>query len=151
MKVSIIVKEVNSDYRQEIADRFHGGEETADNMKYNWEDEYEIVGEIQQFKIYNNVPYTLNGWRREIPFEYEIPAMTIVESTSESGEITRFAFSRKLIRETKKLDRPNTDIRFFVFIRDKKPHVSPQPGVYILQSDWPQELPMPPKDEDEEE
>lgn len=148
MQVSIIVKEVNSEFRQDIADRHNAGKESVDNMHYNWEDEYAVKGDIKQFKIYNNVPFALEGLRGETAFKYEIPGMMVVECTAETGEVTRFAFSRKLVKETQKVERADQSIRFFVFIRDRKPHANPLPGVYILNTDWPNDLPLPPVEED---
>ncbi|MCU0434898.1 MAG: hypothetical protein MUC87_15690 [Bacteroidia bacterium] len=143
MKVTVIIKEVNARFRQDIADKYNDGKESADNMRYNWEDEYAVKTDVTSFKVRNNVPYQLRGWKGDEEFSIEIPGMMIVDCQHEDNSITQFAFSRKYVKDTKKADRPNGDIRFFVFVSDNKTAVSPQPGIYILQNEWPSELPVP--------
>ena len=46
MKVTISFKEVNSDFDVEYAERTHEGQESEDNIKYNWEDELEVAGDV---------------------------------------------------------------------------------------------------------
>jgi hypothetical protein len=151
MKVTVIVKEVNAKFRQDIADKFNDGKETVDNMRYNWEDEYAVTAAVTAFKVRNNAPYELRGWKGTEEFSMEIPGMMIVECTHEDDTITQFAFSRKYVKDTQKAERPNGDIRFFVFVSDSKTTVSPRPGVYILQNEWPQELPIPVAEDDDDE
>lgn len=151
MQVSIIVKEVNSGFRQDIADKFNDGKETVDNMHYNWEDEYAVRGAVESFKVRNNVSFQLQGFRGEEAFSIEIPGMMIIDCTGDDGVLTQFAFSRRLVKDTHRVDRPDGQVRFFVFIRDSKAHVSPQPGVYVLTSEWPEGLPLPETDEEDEE
>jgi hypothetical protein len=151
MKVTVIVKEVNARFRQDIADKYNDGKESADNMRYNWEDEFAVKAEVSAFKIRNNVPYELRGWRGTSEFCIEIPGMMIIDCHHADDTVTQFAFSRKYVKDTKKAERPNGDVRFFVFVSDAKPAVSPQPGVYILQNEWPGELPLPVAEDGDDE
>ncbi len=151
MKVTVIVKEVNAKFRQDIADKFNDGKETVDNMRYNWEDEYAVTADVTAFKVRNNAPYELRGWKGTEEFSMEIPGMMIVECTHADDTVTQFAFSRKYVKDTQKAERPNGDIRFFVFVSDSKTTVSPRPGIYILQNEWPQELPIPIAEDDDDD
>lgn len=154
MKVTITVKEVNPDFDQELADKENEGRESEHNIRYNWEDEFEVKDDVKDFGIRNNEIYTLEGMKGDEPFSYEIPSMTIIECVGTNGTITRFAASRKLIRDTKKNVDKKGDIHFFIFLKGGHAHVNPVTGVYISEKDFPKELPVPEEDEitsDEEE
>ena len=149
MKVTITVKEVNPDFDQELADRIYEGKESDNNILYNWEDQFEVTVPVREFKIENNTTYELRGYRGETPFVYAIPGMTVINCIHEDGTVTQFAASRKLIKDTKKNVNKAGDVHFFLFLRGKKEIINPVNGVYILEKDFPNELPVP--DEDEEE
>ncbi|CAN5401115.1 hypothetical protein BH09BAC5_BH09BAC5_04850 [soil metagenome] len=154
MKVTITVKEVNPDFDQEFADRENDGHESEENIRYNWEDEFEVKDDIKDFGIRNNENYLLEGIKEEKPFAFEIPAMTIIECVGENGVVTKFAASRKLIKDTKKNIEKNGDIHFFLFLKGNHGHVTPIPGIYVSAKDFPKELPVPDEEDittDEEE
>jgi hypothetical protein len=154
MKVTITVKEVNPDFDQELADKLNDGHETEDNIRYNWEDEFEVKDDIKDFGIRNNEVYVLEGLKDDKKFSYEIPGMTIVECAGENGVVTQFAASRKLIKDTKKNVAKNGDIHFFMFLKGKHDKVNPIAGIYISKKDFPKELPLPEEENitsDEEE
>ncbi|GAB4147524.1 MAG: hypothetical protein Fur0041_21510 [Bacteroidia bacterium] len=154
MKVSVTIKEINPGFDQEYANQHHDGEESEDNIKYNWEDELEVTSDVIEFKVLNNTTYTLQGFSNDEPFRYDIPSMTVLECSHADGSKTLFAASRKLISDTKKSVRKNGDIKFFLFLKGGKKHVNPIPGIYILKNDFPETLPEPEEDEitgDEEE
>lgn len=74
MIVTINVKLVNSKYSQAYADKDNEGEETEDNIKYLWEDEFEVQGNVTNFKVINNTSYLLNGlYPNDDEFSFEIP------------------------------------------------------------------------------
>ena len=154
MKVTITVKEVNPDFDQVLADKENDGHESEDNIRCNWEDEFEVKDEIKDFGIKNNETFILEGIKNGEKFEIEIPSMTIVECMGENGSVTQFAASRKLIKDTKKVIDKKGDIHFFIFIKGNHSHVNPRVGVYISEKDFPKSLPVPEEDEitsDEEE
>ncbi len=143
MKVTISFKEVNSEFDVEYAERSHDGQESEDNIKYNWEDELEVAGDVTDFMIRNNTTYTLAGEMDGDSFSYDIDGMTICDCTTADGTVSRFAVSRKLIKETKKATQKNGNVHFFFFLKDKHPHVNPMPGIYISKKDFPSALPRP--------
>ncbi len=154
MKVTITIKEVNPDFDQEFADRENEGHESEENVRYNWEDEFLVKDEVKEFNIRNNEIYVLEGLNGEEKFAYDIPGMTIVECFGENDMITRFAASRKLIKDTKKNIGKNGDIHFFMFLKGGHAHINPIQGVYISAKDFPKELPVPEEEDitsDEEE
>ena len=154
MKISITIKEVNPDFDQALADRENEGHETENNIRYNWEDEFEVKDEVKDFGIRNNEIYLLQGMKGNKEFSYEIPSMTIVECVGENGVVTQFAASRKLIKETKKNIDKKGNIHFYIFLKGGHEHVNPIPGIYISKKDFPKELPIPEEEDitsDEEE
>ncbi len=140
MQVTINVKMYNDQFDQEFANQHYNGEESEDNIKYLWEDEFMVKGKVKEFKVLNNAVYTLAGIMPDgTSFSYEIQAMTICECQLEDDTITRFAFSKKLIKSTFK-SQEQENIIFSVILRKEKETVNPMDGVYIQTGDFPKEL-----------
>ncbi len=150
MKVTINVKLVNSKFNQAYADKENEGEETEDNIKYLWEDEFEVQGDVAQFKVLNNATYLLKGlYPNDDEFCFEIPDMTVLECTMEDGSVTQMPFSKKAISKTEK-DQNKKGMLFQVYLKSSREVVNPMTGVYILKDDYPEEL-MALLSDDEEE
>ncbi len=140
MKVTINVKLVNSKFNQAYADKDNEGDETEDNIKYLWEDEFDVQGNVTNFKVNNNGNYLLKGlYPNDDEFCFEIPDMTILECTMDNGSQTLIPFSRKAINKTEKKETEN-GIHFFVYLKSIKDIINPMQGVYILKDDYPKEL-----------
>jgi hypothetical protein len=140
MKVTINVKLVNSKFNQAYADKENEGEETEDNIKYLWEDEFAIQGDVTNFKVVNNTTYLLNGlYPNNDEFSFEIPDMNVLECTMADGSTTRVPFSKRAISKTDKLETKN-GLTFFVQLKSIKEIVNPMEGVYILKEDYPEDL-----------
>ncbi len=155
MKITLTVKEVNPQFDHELAERKFDGKESVDNILYNWEDEFQISGDAKEFKVRNNESYQLQVEAGDEVKTFEIPSMTMVDAVLENS-VTTCAFSRSLVKDTKKIVRPNGDIHFFVFLKGGKPIINPMTGIYIAEKDFPTELPVPDEEEqdifkDEEE
>ncbi len=142
MKVTVNVKLVNSEFDHDIAIALYEGDESEENIKYLWEDEFEVLGDVESFKVKNNAIYTLEGIKTDdTKFSFEIWDMTIVECIDKKGNINQFSFSKKLVKSTEKLqDEKTKDIVFNVLLTDKLEHVNPMDGLYILKSHFPKEL-----------
>ena len=140
MKVTINVKLVNSKFNQAYADKENEGEETEDNIKYLWEDEFEVQGDVANLKVINNTTYFLNGlYPDDDEFCFEIPDMTVLECTMQDGSQTLIPFSKKAISKTEKTETKN-GIHFFVYLKSIKDIINPMQGVYIIKDDYPKEL-----------
>ncbi len=140
MIVTINVKLVNSKFDQAYADRDNEGEETEDNIRYLWEDEFEVKGNVTNFKVINNTTYLLNGlYPNDDEFSFEIPDMTVLECTMDNGSVTLLPFSKKAISKTEKKENKK-GMTFNVFLKSTKEIVNPMTGVYILKDDYPKEL-----------
>jgi hypothetical protein len=140
MKVTINVKLVNSKFNQAYADKENEGDETEDNIKYLWEDEFEVQGNVTNFKVVNNTTYMLNGlYPNDDEFSFEIPDMTVLECTMDNGSVTLMPFSKKAISKTEKTE-TNEGMTFFIQLKSIREVVNPMTGVYILKEDYPEEL-----------
>ena len=140
MIVTINVKLVNSKFDQAYADKDNEGEETEDNIRYLWEDEFEVKGNVTNFKVINNTTYLLNGlYPNDDEFSFEIPDMTVLECTMNDGSVTLLTFSKKTISKTEKVE-TKKGMTFNVFLKSTKEVVNPMTGVYILKDDYPKEL-----------
>ncbi len=140
MQVTINVKLVNSKFNQAYADKENEGLETEDNIKYLWEDEFDVQGNVTNFKVINNASYLLKGlYPNDDEFCFEIPDMTILECTMADGSVNQFPFSKKAIGKTEKKE-TKKGFTFNVQLKSIREIVNPMTGVYILKEDYPEEL-----------
>lgn len=140
MKVTLNIKLVNSKFSQAYADKDNEGEETEDNIKYLWEDEFDIQGNVKNFRVINNTTYLLKGlYPNDDEFCFEIPNMTVLECTMEDGSVTLLPFSKKAISKTDKVDSKD-GLYFNINLKSIYDIVNPMLGVYIIKEDYPQEL-----------
>ena len=140
MIVTLNVKLVNSQFNQAYADKENEGEETEDNIKYLWEDEFEVQGNVTNFKVINNTTYLLNGlYPNDDEFSFEIADMTVLECTLDNGSVTLLPFSKKAISKTEKVE-TKKGMTFYVHLKSIREVVNPMTGVYILKDDYPEEL-----------
>lgn len=131
----------NHQFEQNIADDFYKGEESEDNVKYLWEDEFEVKGDVTSFKIKNAEPYILRGlYPDNKEFNFEINDVTICECISANNEVSQFVFSKRLVKSTDKKVDKNGDVVFEVILKSNHPMENPMDGVYILKRDFPKEL-----------
>lgn len=133
---------VNSEFNTGLADDLYEGQETEDNIKYLWEDEFKVSEPVQDFKIKNKAIYMLTGlYPDETKFSFEIPDMTLVNCVTVSGVVTQFAVSKKLLKKTEKIvNEKANETHLYFYLRDTPPMENPMNGVYIVKSDFPREL-----------
>ena len=133
---------VNSDFNQGLADDLYEGQESEDNIKYLWEDEFKVSEPINEFKIKNNATYTLAGhFPDDKPFSFDIWEMTVIDCITESGQSMQFAVSKKLVKKTEKtVNEKANETHMYFYLRDAMPMENPMNGVYIIKTDFPKEL-----------
>jgi hypothetical protein len=140
MKVTLNIKLVNSKFNQAYADKDNEGEETEDNIKYLWEDEFDIKGNVKNFKVINNTTYLLKGlYPNDDEFCFEIPNMTVLECIMDDDSVTLLPFSKKAISKTDKVDSKD-GLYFNINLKSIYEIVNPMLGVYIIKEDYPKEL-----------
>lgn len=127
----------DSNFSQEFADEHHNGEESPENIRHEWEDEFRINGQFANVEVLRDQVYELKGDLGEgRPFSYQVPGVTIVSFHDEEGT-TQLVFSERALDEYV-LD---TDGQTFqAYLNDNEVVENPLPGVYIVLSDFPKEL-----------
>ena len=133
---------VNSEFNQGLANDLYEGQESEDNIKHLWEDEFKVSEPIKEFKIKNNSTYTLAGFfPDDKPFSFEIWDMTVVDCITESDKTMQFAVSKKLVKKTEKVVKEKiNETHMYFYLKDAMPMENPMNGVYILKTDFPKEL-----------
>lgn len=133
---------INSEFNTGLADDLYDGEETEDNIKHLWEDEFKVSEPVKEFKIKNRTNYVLQGfYPNDQQFSFDIPEMTVVDCTTMSGSVMQFAVSKKLLKKTEKnVNEKTNETHLYFYLRDDPPMENPMNGVYILKSDFPKEL-----------
>lgn len=130
---------LNEHFSPEYAEANHGGKETENNQKHEWEDELEIK-DLVSVSINRNANIPLQGYLpNDDFFSVEATNMFQVELTTEKGEKAYLGISESILdsfelNETTELSTLN------VYIKDYEPHGNPMPGIYIASKEFPKEL-----------
>jgi hypothetical protein len=130
---------LNIDFSQEHADANHNGEESENNLKYEWEDHLSLSNEIKTVKTHEG-SFPLQG---ELPdgtsFKEEVDKMVLFECEGDDNSKTYFACSKQLI-ESYEIKEQEDTITLNVYFKDYEPLSNPTPGVYIAAQDFPKKL-----------
>jgi hypothetical protein len=130
---------LNDDFSPEYADANHNGQETENNLKYEWEDEIVLKNEILGFTVIDE-PYKISGYLPDDSiFSYEIKNTTIFRAIGADEQATDFAVSSDLLDRFEEKEEENS-VRLNVFLKDYEPFTNPIPGVFIISKDFPKEL-----------
>jgi len=142
VKVTVHFKQLNPEYSKQVADEYFEGEENDFNFRFLWEDELEVSEPVRDFAVSNNSTYPLQG---EFPngkaFSFEIPQMMLLQLNTESGNQVALGASKKLVKRSDKQLLDNGDLEFTFFLKGNKEFQNPFPGLFILDEDFPEELP----------
>ncbi|MCB0478437.1 MAG: hypothetical protein KDC84_09755 [Crocinitomicaceae bacterium] len=125
----------NEEYSQEYADENHNGEESDDNYKLLWEDEFNFTGKIDSIELSKDSVYHLQGERGGETFNLPVENMKIWNLIGDNQN--QIAISSEVI------EKENIDLEKGVFeITFKEMSVLTNliPGVYINITDFPKEL-----------
>ncbi|MDX1651804.1 MAG: hypothetical protein R3277_04895 [Brumimicrobium sp.] len=129
---------LNEDFSQEHADLHFAGKESANNRRFEWEDELEIKNEVDEVITEKEGIYFLTGYRDGEEFKEPVSDMRIVEIKGKDNSVTMMAFSEKLIE---KCDLEQGDFYHLkVLFKDSEPLSNPVPGIYIALQDFPKSL-----------
>lgn len=137
MAFDIHVFLINSSFSEEYAQEKHDGADSAENTRYEWEDEFRLKAAIQNVSVKRNSNYMLQGEKGDgTLFSHEIPDVMIFEFSTIEG-IIPVVVSEKAIEEYM-LDTETNQLS--VYLNDIEVIENPIPGVYIALSDFPKEL-----------
>ena len=131
---------MNEHFSQEHADAQNNGEESENNLRFEWEDELAINTDIKEILTHRNSIYTLEGERGDADFfAYDIPATLVFDIVSMDGEITQLACSESIVESFELIDEA-ANKRLNVYLKEEEPHTNPIPGIYISLLEFPKEL-----------
>lgn len=140
MKCTIHIYLLNEHFSPEHAEIHHQGEESENNLKYEWEDEYAITSDVTEVKEHENAVFPLMG---EMPdgtaFHHEVEKMFLFEIIS-SDAPTAFVGASMSILDEKLVNKDGDEIVLNLYLKDYEPMANPIPGVYIASKEFPKEL-----------
>lgn len=140
MKCKIHIHLLNEFYSQEFADKHHKGNESADNLRYEWEDELQITTEVSAIFQRNDAIYTLAGYdENNTQFSYEIPHMRLFEIHSVDSPNTFIGASEAIIDHCT-LDQDEGSYTIRIYLKDFEPMANPVPGIFIASKAFPKAL-----------
>lgn len=140
MNCKINVYLLNEHFSQEHADAHFGGQPSANNRKYDWEDELKITTAVREVIEHRKVAFPLVG---ELPdgtsFSHEVKNMMLFEIVSEGHPSTYVGCSESILDScSQRIE--GTSIFLELVIKDYEPLANPIPGIYIASKEFPKEL-----------
>ncbi len=127
----------NASYSEEYANENHKGEDSPENIRYEWEDEFAVRGDITEIETKRNAEYTLSGEKGEDDvFHVVFDDVFIFHFHTKDG-ITPLVFPESAVDEYE-LDKDRKKLR--VYLNDDELIENPIPGIYLLGNKFPKEL-----------
>ena len=131
---------LNEHFSQDHADAQHNGEESENNLKYEWEDELAISHPVKALNPIRKGVYTIQGsLGEEEQFAYDIPDTLLFNIEGEDGSVIQMACSESIIDSFEIVDFEDIK-RLNVYLKEEEPHSNPIPGIYIALQEFPKEL-----------
>lgn len=140
MECKIHVYLLNEHFSAEHAEAHHNGEESENNLKYEWEDEFSVTSSVESVEILENVSFPLQG---EMPdgsaFSHDVENMFLFEIKSSDAPSTFIGASKSIVEEHELIIE---ETRFVIrlFLKDYEPMSNPIPGIYIASKEFPKAL-----------
>lgn len=140
MKVSVHFFQVNSDFSPEHAAAHHNGEESENNLKYDWEDELEVSQSLEKVEVERNAVFHLEGQFADgKAFNEAVPNMFLVVLILKGGQKGYMGVSESMLLDFEQEGTPeHTVIR--IYIRDYEPFWNEMPGIFIASKEFPKSL-----------
>jgi hypothetical protein len=131
---------LNDDFSQEHADAQHQGEESENNLKYEWEDELEVSEGLKKISLVRHGNLPLTGF---LPngdsFLSEVKDVFLIVLSLENGNEGFMGVSESILDSYEMDNLPDRTI-LKIYIKDYEPHGNPMPGVYIASKEFPKDL-----------
>ena len=140
MECKIHVYLLNEHFSAEHAEAHHNGEESENNLKYEWEDEFSVTSSVEAVEVHENVSFPLQG---EMPdgsaFSHDVENMFLFEIKSSDAPSTFIGASKSIVEEHE-LIKEETRFVIRLFLKDYEPMSNPIPGIYIASKEFPKAL-----------
>lgn len=140
MKCSVHFYLLNDLFSEELAEKEHGGEESPDNRRYQWEDELSITTSVTEIDVHEHSAYPLMGTMPDgTSFREEVDAMRLFELKGADGNSTWVGCSESILDEFD-IAKLADEWVLTVFLKDDEPMANPIPGIYIASKEFPKSL-----------
>ncbi len=142
MKLYITIKQQNPDFDKKYADQYHWGEESENNTKDLWSEEYELSREIDKISITGKSLFHIYGKDQDgKEINIMLENMTVLEGIVGSETITTFAVSKNLIKKTHKAYNNKYDTtRFYFYLKNRDDFQKLTNQIYVLKEDLPEKI-----------
>lgn len=140
MKCNVHIYLLNEHFSQEHADAQHGGEESENNQRYEWEDELTITSDVSEIKELRKATFPLQGeLANGEPFLFEVENMFLVEILS-TGYPSIYMGCSESILDHHTIEKLGDETQVNIYIKDYEPMANPVPGIFIASKEFPKEL-----------
>jgi hypothetical protein len=140
MKCTIHVYLLNEHFSPEHAEAHHDGNESENNQRYEWEDEFAVTSIVTAVELHENAAFPLQGELPDgKPFKEEVSAMTLFEIKSSDAPSTFIGASMSII-ENHELLKNEEGFTIKLYLKDYEPMANPVPGIYIAAQEFPKAL-----------
>lgn len=140
MKVNIHFFQVNSDFSPEHAEAHHNGEESENNLKHDWEDEFEISQNLEKVEVIRKGVFYLQG---QLPnktmFKEPVENMFLIAMTLNDGQVGYMGVSESMLIDFTE-ERKGVDVTYKIYIKDYEPCWNEMPGLFIAAKEFPKNL-----------
>jgi hypothetical protein len=127
-------------YSQELADEQHEGNQSIDNIKYEWEDELSISSDVISVTELSDVAYPLAGMNEHNEaFQFDIPNMRLFEIQSSDAPKVYIGASESIVSSST-VEKTDESYTIEIFLKDYEPMSNPTPGIFIAAKSFPKEL-----------
>lgn len=133
--VSVFLK--SSSFSEAYANEKHDGKDSPENICYEWEDEFKVLGDVVLKEVLRNQEFVLAGEMGEDEtFSFTISDMMQFQFEGD-GEISSLVFSERSVDEYVVDLEKN---KLTVYLNDIEDVENPVSGVYIAAADFPKAL-----------
>ncbi len=140
MRLNVHFYMMNEHFSQEHADAQHNGEESENNLRYEWEDELSVKSDVKEVGVLRKSIYTIQGYLTDTEtFAYNIPEMIVFNIVLVDGTITQMACSESIVENFELIEEIEGK-RLNVYLKEEEPHTNPIPGIYVALQEFPKEL-----------
>jgi len=140
MNCKIHIYLLNDLYSQELADEQHDGNQSIDNIKYEWEDELSISSDVISITELTDVDYPLAGMNENNEaFKFDIPNMHLFEICSSDAPKVYVGASESIVSSAT-FEKTDETYTIEIFLKDYEPMSNPTPGIFIAAKSFPKEL-----------
>jgi hypothetical protein len=131
---------LNEHFSPEYAEAQHGGKDSENNRRYDWEDEFAITSSVKKIEVLKDVEYPLRGVLPDgKEFSYDVTSMLLFKIISDDAPETYVGASQSIVDRYEQEDIEGK-VRIRIYLKDYEPMANPIPGVYIASKEFPKEL-----------